>query len=219
MMNSSLLSSYVAVVSKPRKYVPCPSSVCAYVPMHSNLTHFGIQYLRCSSSPCPCMVGMNIPRCKSNPPGSSINSRMMRATCIGSFSFIDVTAFGNAKYLASVDLYSSSRSRKYFPRLLNTSCDVMTSAIRRLRCTMSAPPCSSASSSRALNDALARSRRKSSTGLDVLATMTALDGAWSARVRSSTCDISATRRSWARSGDVGDDGARVQRQQLLCVRV
>jgi hypothetical protein len=33
MMNSCVEASYVAVVSSPRRNVPCPSSVCAYVPI------------------------------------------------------------------------------------------------------------------------------------------------------------------------------------------
>ena len=73
---------------------------------------------------------MNIPRCKSNPPGSSINSRMILATAMGSFSFMLATALGSAKYIRSVRSYSSSRSSKYLPRLLNASFVVITDAIR-----------------------------------------------------------------------------------------
>ena len=84
MTNCSVDGSYVAVVSSPRMYVPCPSSVCAYVPMIFNATQRGIQNFFCSSSAWPWMVGMNMPKCRSSPPGSSIISRITRPIAIGS---------------------------------------------------------------------------------------------------------------------------------------
>ena len=50
--NVSVSGSYVAVVSRPRRKVPCPISVCAYVPIisvfHALPTHFNC----CCKFPC-----------------------------------------------------------------------------------------------------------------------------------------------------------------------
>ena len=92
-MNSFFRTSYVHVVSNPLMNVPWPNSVCAYVPTISKFTHLGNQYFFCSSVPCPWMVGMNIPRCKSSPPGSSMNSRTTRAMAINLLLLLLLTPF------------------------------------------------------------------------------------------------------------------------------
>lgn len=47
--NSWVVSSYVALVSNPRMNVPCPSSVCAYVPMIFSSIASGNHRSICSS--------------------------------------------------------------------------------------------------------------------------------------------------------------------------
>ena len=104
----------------------------------------------------------------------------------GGEEHLEETALGSARYILSVRTYSSSRSSKYFPRLLNTSLLVIASTIRRRSDALLGPPASKFSSSRASKLALERSRAKSSRGSLVLARMTAVLGSTSARVCAST---------------------------------
>ena len=50
--NASAAASNVAVVSRPRTYVPCPSSVWAYVPTRSKARALGSHSACCSASAC-----------------------------------------------------------------------------------------------------------------------------------------------------------------------
>ena len=59
-MNESVSGSKVAVVSNPLTKVPCPSSVCAYVPMTFRSMDLGNHSACCSGDPCESRLGTNI---------------------------------------------------------------------------------------------------------------------------------------------------------------
>ncbi len=86
MTNRSLASSYTATVSKPRRNVPCPSSVCAYVPINCKLMQSGSHLACCASVPCERIDGMNMPMWSSKPPGWKSSVRISAASLMERFS-------------------------------------------------------------------------------------------------------------------------------------
>mmetsp|Transcript_10815 Transcript_10815/g.37552 ORF Transcript_10815/g.37552 Transcript_10815/m.37552 type:complete len:275 (+) Transcript_10815:294-1118(+) len=184
MTHSIVRSSYVAVVSRPRRYVPWPSSVCAYVPMMRLAFASGSHLWRWSSSPMPSMVGMNMPRWRSSGPGSSTRRRMWRYTSPSSKPVWRATAFalaGVASCMRTVRACSSSRAQKYLPALLKAGSARRAAAAARRIAATSAPPARAVSSSEAGKLARARSRSMSSRG----------STAW----RATTAPLSAARRA------------------------
>ena len=132
---------------------------------------------------------MNIPKCRSKPPGSSIISRMMRAICMASPTprfCKSLASFGNAKYFSRVVRYKSARSMKYLPFFENTSVPRTASPTFSRSVSLSSPPARSAASSRAGKVAVDLSRLRSARGSTSDATISFVDGACRSRVRWST---------------------------------